>query len=427
MLEGGLLVTQDPGRRVLEGDLLVGDDGRIAAAGKPRDRGDRVLDCRGCAVLPGLINAHTHVANTLLRGAADDLPLEALLERTFALDARFTRRDVRAGAALGGLEMIRGGTTSFLDLFYWEDEVARAVEPLGLRGFLGWAILDPGVTTQEGDPLDNCRSFIHSHRGRPRIQPLAAFQGVYACGEETLLKGLEMSRAEGAMRHLHLSETRREVYDHQRKHGARPVEWLSKLGFLGPDLSAAHLVWVTIREVELLAAAGTAAVHCPNSNMKLASGGAAPLPEMFQRKVTVALGTDSPVSNNSMDMFREMKAAALLQKAQRWDAAVVPAQAALDMATLGGAALLGRGDLGSLEVGKRADIAVVDLRAPHLTPHHRANVVSHLVYACTASDVRHTVVDGRVVMGDRRVVGVDEAAIVAEAQAAALQLLGMGP
>jgi len=423
LLKGGLVVTQDPDRRVVREDLFV-DGGRIAAIGNAPEQADEVLDCRGCAVLPGLINLHQHAANTLLRGIADDVPLEEMLTKSFAVDARFTRRDVQIGALLGCLEMIRSGTTSFQDLFYWEDEVARAVRETGMRGFLAWVTLDEAFTTQHGNPVRNAEAFVAKHRGDPLITPSVGVQGVYVASEETFLRAKEAAVRLDARLHAHLSETRKEVYDHVAKTGQRPAEWLDRIGFLDARLNVAHGVWLTLNEVRILARRGVSVAHCPVSNMKLASGGVAPVPEMLREGVCVGLGTDSALSNNSADLFSEMKTACLLHKATRWDAREMPAQLALDMVTIEAARALGVGErIGSLEVGKRADIAVVSLHRPHTTPFYPANVISHLVYSSRGSDVQTTIVDGQVLMAGGVVRTVDEDAILERAQETARELL----
>jgi 5-methylthioadenosine/S-adenosylhomocysteine deaminase len=425
LLKGGLVVTQDPARRIVRGSVLV-EGNRIAAIGETTASADEVLDCAGCAVLPGLINGHQHAANTLLRGLADDVPLEQMLEKSFAVDAKFTRRDVQIGALLGCVEMIRCGTTSFQDLFYWEDEVARAVREAGIRGFLSWVTLDEAFTTQHGNPVRNAEAFVAKHKGDPLVTPSVGIQGVYVASEETWLRSKEVADRHGVRLHAHLSETRKEVYDHVAKTGHRPADWLERIGFLGPRLNVAHGVWLTLNEVRALARAGSSVTHCPVSNMKLASGGVAPVPEMREAGMPVALGTDSALSNNSADLFSEMKTAALLHKATRWDARAVPAQVALDMVTIEAARALGVAtDLGSIEVGKLADLAVVSLRGPHSTPFYLENVMSHLVYSSRGSDVQATVVDGRVVMENGTVRTVDEAAVLEQAQESAHELLGV--
>ena len=423
-LRDGWIVTQNAKREVLRGDVLV-EDGRITVVGVVRGSADDELDCQGCAVLPGFINVHGHVANSLLRGIADDVPLEAMLEKAFAVDAKLTRRDVQIGALLGCLEMLKSGTTSFVDLFYWEDEVARAVREAGIRGFLAWTVLDPEFTTQRGTPVKNADQFVRKHKGQALVNPMVGVMGVYVCSEETYLAAKEVAEREDVPLHGHLSETRHEVYDHEKKTGARPVEWLDAIGFLDSRFSAAHCVWVTINEVRTLARRGVGVAHCPASNMKLATGGVAPIPEMHAEGVAVGLGTDSPLSNVGLDMFQEMRLGALLHKATRWDASVLPAQRMLDLATIDAAKVLHRErELGSIEVGKRADLCVVDLRRPHTTPFYPANLISQLVYGCRGGDVRATVVDGVVRVADGRVVGVDETEVLSRAQEIAAELFG---
>ena len=421
-LRDGLIVTQDAERRVLRGDVLI--DGKVVRkVGEVSESADTEIDCQGCAILPGLINTHNHVANTLLRGVADDVPLEEMLQASFALDAKLTRRDVQVGALLGCLEMLRGGTTSFVDLFYWEDEVARAVREAGIRGFLAWVTLDEAFTTQRGNPVKNAAAFVRDHRAVDRVHPLIGVQGVYVCGEETFAAAREAAEHEGVMLHGHLSETRREVYDHMEKHGKRPVEWLEQIGFLGRDLLVAHGVWLTLHEVRVLGRHGVKVSHCPVSNMKLASGGVAPVPEMRASDVTVSLGTDSPISNNGLDLFETMKVTSLLHKSTRWDARVLSAQECLDLATREGArALQSEDTLGSIEAGKTADLAVVDLRVPHLTPTTPDTVVANLVYAARAGDIRDVIVDGRLVLRDRGFLDVDEGAVRTRAMEAAAEL-----
>ena len=425
LLRGGFVVTQNPRREVVRGDVLLEGD-RIAAIGEVRDSADAEIDCTDCAVLPGLINTHHHVANTLLRGVADDMPLEAMLEKAFAIDAKLTRRDVQMGALLGCIEMLKSGTTSFHDLFYWEDEVARGVRESGIRGFLSWVVLDEEFTTQRGSPLKNAEQFIRKLKGDGLVVPSVGLQGVYVCSEATYAGARELAEREDVGLHTHLSETRPEVYNHRKKTGLRPVEWLEKIGFLCDRLVAAHCVWVTLNEVRTLARHGVKVSHCPTSNMKLASGGVAPLPEMFDAGVTVSLGTDSPISNNGMDMFQEMKVAALLHKSSRWDASVLPAQKALDLATVDAARALRAEDrLGSIEVGKAADLAVLDLRRPHATPFSRDNLIRHLVYACRGSDVRTVVVGGKVVVDGGSMKTVDESVVLDRVQEIARELYGV--
>ena len=423
-----LLVTQDADRRVLRGDLRF-EGGRIThvGPGAPRE-GAEVVDGRGTVAVPGFINAHAHVANALLRGIADDLPFPKFLETVFAVDAHRTEADVEAGARAGVAEMLLGGTTSFLDLFYFEDAVARASVGLGMRGFLGWAVLDSDKTTQTGVPLDNAKAFVGRWKGHPLVTPLVAPQGVYACGRETWLAARELAERTGTLLHYHLSETRGEVHEHERATGLRPAAWLESIGFLGPGQVAAHAVWLTGAEIGTLARHAVAVAHCPSSNLKLASGGVAPVVELRAAGATIALGTDSVVTNNSLSMFREMHVAGLVQKNQRWDPAVLTAQELLDLATVGGARALGRADdLGSLEVGKRADVFLARLDHPSLVPARPEAVVSHLAYSASEEAVDTVFVDGRAVVRGRRLLGGDWTRIRSEAEAAAESLWASRP
>lgn len=423
LIKGGLVVTQNWKREVARGDVLIEGD-RIAAVGHPKARADEVVDASGCIVMPGLINCHTHVAMALMRSVVDDVPLDTFLEKTFAIDARRTPEDVAVGAALGCLEMARTGTTTFVDIYYFQDAIARSVEQVGLRGYLGWSVLDEEFTTQKGRPIKNCESFIRSHKGRPLIKPIVAPQGVYVCSDETLLASKELAEREGTFCHFHLCETRREVYEYQRRKGKRPVEHLAEIGFLSRGQLAAHAVWLTLNEVRLLGGAGVSVAHCPTSNMKLATGGVAPLPEMFSEGVPVSLGTDGCSSNNGLDMFLEMKVASLLHKAHRWDAAVLPAQKCLDMATIDAARCLGaEKELGSVEPGKKADLIVLDCNTPSMIPLRPDNAVPNIVYSGASRAVRDTIVDGKFVIRDRKAVTIDETEVLRKAQDAANNLL----
>ena len=418
-----MIVTQDASREVLRGDLSV-EDGVIAEVGTVSAKADHEVDASGCIVMPGLINCHTHVAMSVMRGMADDLGLGPFLERTFAIDSRRKAKDIETGALLGCAEMARSGTTCFLDLYYSQDIIARSVEKAGMRAYLGWAVLDRELTTQKGDPIENCGQFMEQHADHPLITPVVAPQGVYVCSDETLLAARELAGRSRTLCHYHLSETRNEVYEYKKLKGKRPVEHLAEIGFLSGADVAAHCVWLTVNEVRELARHGVSAVHCPTSNMKLAGGGVSPLPEMFESGMNVALGTDGCSSNNSLDMFLEMKFAALLQKSSRWDASVLPAQKALDLATVDAARSLGAQErIGSLEPGKRADLVIVDCRHPAMAPTTPENAVANLVYASPSKAVRDTMVDGKFVVRDGRFTAADEHKLAEEAAASAEYLL----
>jgi 5-methylthioadenosine/S-adenosylhomocysteine deaminase len=354
---------------------------------------------------------------TLMRGIADDVNLEGFLNKTFKVDAQRTPDDILVGAELGAIEMLRSGCTSFVDMYYGQDLIAKAVAESGIRGFLGWVVLDERFTTQKGSPLKNCENFIDQHAGMERIHPLVALQGVYVCSEETLLAAKELAYRKNTLLHIHLSETRKEVYDHQASTGKRPADWLYDIEFLCDKLLAAHCAWLTMGEIKRMAERSVSAVHCPVSNMKLASGFEAPVPEMQASGIPVGLGTDGCSSQNRLDMWGEMKTCALLHKVQRLDATVMPAQRVFDMATIEGArALKMENELGSIEIGKIADLAVVDLRNPAMTPTFPQNLISNLVYSCQSDCVRDTIVAGKPVMMQGKILTLNEDNVIARAQ-----------
>ncbi|MGA8302405.1 MAG: amidohydrolase family protein [Thermoplasmata archaeon] len=428
VITDALVVTQDPGRRVVRADVRV-DGGRFTHMGAhaPRE-GAEIVGGHDFALVPGFVNTHSHVAMTPLRGIADDRDLAGFLETLFAVDAQRTEVDVEAGALAGIAEMLLSGTTSFLDLYYFQDATARAVESLGIRGFLGWAVLDPAMTTQHGKPLDNAEGFIGRWKGHPLVSPLVAPQGVYVCGAETWIGAKELADRHGTLCHFHLSETRREVSEHLTKTGRRPAEWLAEIGFLGPRMVAAHAVWLTGHEIDLLAKGGVGIAHCASSNLKLASGGVAPVVELRAAGATVGLGTDSVASNNSLSMLREMHLAGLVQKNHRWDAAALSAQELLDLATIDGAKMLGRGaDLGSIEVGKRADFSLVRLDHPTLVPARPEAIVSHLAYSAAEEAIDSVYVQGEPVVRARTLVKGDWSEIRIAAERAADSLWSARP
>jgi 5-methylthioadenosine/S-adenosylhomocysteine deaminase len=423
VIRNGIIITQNGRRQVMRGDVLV-EGGRIAEVGTVRGSADEEIDARGGAIMPGLINTHTHVSMAVMKGLVDDLPFDDFLRKVFALDGRRKESDIAAGSRLGLLEMVRTGTTTFVELYYSLDIIAREVERAGIRGVLCWAILDEEHTTQKGNPIENCRRFISEFENHPLITPGVGPQGVYVCSDRILIEAKELASGRGVPLTLHLSETRREVYDYRRKVGRRPVEHLEEIGFLGPNCVAAHAAWLTINEVHALARTGASVSTCPVSNMKLATGGLPPIPEMLEAGVNVTVGTDGSSTNNCLDMFQEMKFLSLLHKFSRWDPTVLPAQSVLDMATINAAKAIGMGDLlGSIEVGKRADLIVLDGREASTAPLREDNAVSNIVYSATGANVSSTICDGKLLMRDRRLLTVEAEKIIGEAHEAASRLL----
>jgi 5-methylthioadenosine/S-adenosylhomocysteine deaminase len=383
-------------------------DGRIIQVGKGlKDRADVEIDATGKIVLPGLINTHTHLSMVLLRGYADDMLLQDWLQKKiWPLESRLTGEACYQGALLGCAEMIMSGTTTFMDMYFHMDEVARGVNEAGLRAFLSYGIIDLFDTAKikaEREKSQEFFEYIHS-LGNDKVQFALGPHSPYTCSPETLLWAKEFADKNGVIDHIHIAETRKEQADCQKQHGARIVEYLDKIGALSNRLLAAHCVWLTKSEVGILAKAGATVAHCPVSNMKLASGGVAPLPEMFDAGLAVGLGTDGAASNNSLDMFETMKICALLHKAHRWDPTVLNAQKTLDLATIEGARALGLQDeIGSIEVGKKADIIILDTRLPNLNPvHGTETVVSDLVYAASPANVDTMIVDGQILMTNRQ-------------------------
>lgn len=421
-IAGGQVLRPDG--TVERADVLVDRDaGEVVAVGAELDGGEEVLDAEGGLVTPGLVNAHTHVAMTLLRGYADDKPLEAWLrEDVWPVEAQLEAADVRVGTELGVLEMIKSGTTAFADMYFFEDEVANVVEESGVRATLGYGMITVGKDdeAEQAAELDRSVEFAKRHDGAAdgRVRTAVMPHSLYTVGPEWLEAARDEARAAGLPLHFHAAETAIEVEDVSEQHGASVIEAADGFDLLGPDVFVAHGVHVTDDEIERLAETGTGVVHCPASNMKLASG-MAPVQAMLDAGVTVGLGTDGAASNNDLDLFDEVRDAAMLGKLAAADAEAVDAASAFGLATQGSADAIGL-DAGRVEPGAAADLVVVDLEAAHLTPAH--DLVSHLAYATRGSDVRHTICDGRVLMRDREVLTMDESAVIDRAsdRAAAL-------
>ena len=402
------IVTQDPNRNILKGDVVIENDIITSVGGRYGGSVDRDIDASGDVVMPGMINTHTHVAMAPLKGVCDDLAFPDFLNKVFKIDSDRTDHDLDMGTRLGCAEMMRGGTTTFVDLYYSEDVIAKATQDAGIRGVLCWCCLDEQFTTQKGNPLDNCKHFYETHKDKRKIIPGVGLQGVYVCGEETCVGAKEFADKKHIPLNFHLSETRGEVNDHKKKTGLRPVEWLDSIGALSPNMIAAHSAWLTMNEVRLMGAAGMSASLCAVSNMKLATGGVAPLPEFLQYGVNVTVGTDSNNTNNSLDMFSEMKILGLLHKSSRWDATVAPAQQLLDYCTINGAKAIGMSDkLGSIEKGKYADIVILDGKAPNMRPLLPDNIVANIAYSASSLNVKTVFCQGDMVVEDGRILTLD--------------------
>lgn len=391
--------------RLLKGQDIQIVENRIAQIGPglKAARDDYILEARGKLAIPGMVNGHTHLAMTLFRGYADDMDLIPWLqEKIWPLEAKLEPEDVYWGAKLGCLELIRFGTTCFCDMYILMEETARAAKEMGLR-----ACLSGGFFDSRPDLIDAVEPFIERWKGDPLIMPSVGPHAVYSCSEETLLRAAEMARRNDVNLHIHLSETGKEVEDSLKERGMTPVEYLDSLGFLGPLVVAAHCIWISRRDAEILAHRGVNVVHTPISNMKLAAG-TAPVDCMVNQGVNILLGTDGPASNNNLNLFEEMKTTAVVQKNATKNPTALRAGQVWQMATENAYRAF-RLDLG-LWAGALADLVLLDLKRPWFVP--ETDYVSHLVYSAPGlADT--TIVDGKVLMERGEISGEEE--ILAEA------------
>ena len=427
ILCGGAVVTMNAQFDLIpDGAVaIVGAD--IVAVGARADvlarfESDNLVDCSGSYILPGLVNAHTHVPMTLLRGLADDLRLDVwLLGYMMRTEREFVNPEFcRLGTQLACAEMIRSGVTSFADMYYFEADIAAATADAGLRGVLGQSILKfpaPDAASYE-ESLAYCRSFIEKWHGHPLITPAVAPHAPYSNTDETLKRCVALACEFDVPLLIHLAETKFEIDSSLNDYGMTVITHMADLDLFQAKVLAAHCVHIDQNEIHLLHDGDATVAHCPTSNLKLASG-IAPITQMLKAELTVGIGTDGPASNNDLDMFEEMRLAAILAKTDANDPTVLPARQALLMATRQGAAALFLDDItGSLEVGKRADVIVMDATTLHNWPHFDRDpnaIYSRIVYAGKAHDVTHVLCHGRWLMRDRALLTLDESAILAQA------------
>ena len=432
VITNAIVVTMDPAGRVIPAGAVAIDGRDIAAVGTAEEIAKRFtaaesIDARGQVAMPGLINTHTHAPMVLYRGLADDLALMEWLQKyIFPAEAKtVTPEFVRVGTRLAVLEMIQSGTTAYADMYYFEEEIAKATRDAGLRAVLGQTIIQfpvPDAKTP-ADGLTRGTAFVKQFAGDDLITPALAPHAMYTL-DTAMLKAIRAAaERDNAPLIIHLAETRDEVAISKKQHKASPVQYLESIGFWGATrgstahantrVLAAHAVHVSPSDIRILSRRGIGVSHNPESNMKLASG-TAPVPDMRTARIPVGLGTDGAASNNDLDMFEAMRQAALLHKLQTGDPRVIPARTALEMATREGAKALGlEQSIGSLEPGKRADIIIVRMSSARQMPVY--DPISHLVYATHGDDVQTTVVNGRVLMRDRKVLTLDERAVLADA------------
>ena len=389
-----------------EGDriALVTASEADAAAFRAAHPGLREIDCRGKLLMPGLVNTHCHAAMTLQRSYADDISLMAWLhDYIWPFEAHQTPDDVKLGMTLGIVEMLLGGVTSFVDMYYFENRCVEVAERLGIRALLGCNYFDTNID----EVLPQAEEAVRlAAAGSGRVRIAVAPHSPYTVSPENLLRGKELADKHGLHLMTHISETQDEVRIVREKYGQTSVEHLDQLGLLGPKTIGAHCVHVTDSDIATLAARGVTVSHNPQSNMKISSG-VAPVEKLRAAGALVTIGTDGTCSNNDLDMFEELRTAAFLQKSATGDPVALPAYEALRLATANGARAMGcaDGELGVIREGALADVIVVDMQKPHLQPVH--NVVSNVVYCGKASDVETVVVGGRIVVENRRIAGVD--------------------
>ena len=423
IIKNGYILTMDPAQDDIKRGVVVIEDGIITQVSESTDEtADTVIDAKGGVVMPGLVNTHTHAGMTLFRGYADDLTLSDWLENhIWPAEAQLTDNDLYIGTKLACLEMIRSGTTAFVDMYIHVDRVARAVEESGMRAALSYGMIDLGDETRAESELKEGRRFVKEWNGRAdgRITTMYGPHAPNTCSREFLMKVKEQAKQDNAKIHIHVLETEAELNQMKEQFGMCSVNMLDEIDFLDNDVIAAHCVWLSDGDMDILNERGVNVSHNPVSNMKLASG-IAPVPKMLARGVNISLGTDGCASNNNLNMFEEMKTAALLHKVDTSDPTVLPAQQVLEMATVNGARAMGINS-GMLKVGCMADVIIVDMDKPHLIP--RYNVASHLVYSASGADVRTTIVNGKVLMDDYKVLSMDEQTVMEKAKDAALNLI----
>jgi len=424
------IVTMDKKQPVIEKGFITMKNGQITAIGK-KSRASRLIKAEetingeGKVALPGLVNCHTHVAMTLFRGVAEDQQLDKWLRETiWPLEAKLKPSDIYEGTLLGCLEMIKSGTTCFAEMYFHEGAVAKAVEKAGLRAVLASGIIEAEDAKRGERMLRDAVGFVKKYNGfaEGRVKAQLGPHALYSCSPSLLRQIREAASKLGVGVHIHLAESKETAGAFRAKYGFGEVEFLEQIGFLKDlDVLAAHCIHLSNVEMRLLAKCGVRVAYNPVVNMKLGMG-VPKIDELLKLGVTVGIGTDGPASNNTLDMFESVKVAALLQKIWRKDPSVLSAESVLRMATIDGAKALGLDEfVGSLEVGKRADLILVDFDKPHLIPRH--NLYANLVYSAHGSDVDTVIVDGKILMKGRQVKTLNEAEVMKKAQRTAQNLV----
>jgi len=416
------------GKGFIDRGFIAIKDKNIMALGRAAHaksfRPEKTINAEGMVALPGLVSCHTHVPMTLFRGLGEDKQLREWLGKTiWPLEAKLKPRDIYEGALLGNLEMIKSGTTCFADMYFHEDTVAKAVEKSGLRGVLAPGIIEAGDIRRGEKMLNEAVEMVKEYQGyaEGRVSVQLGPHAVYSCSPNLLKQVGEKASELNVGLHIHLAESQEALEKTRREHATTEVGLLETIGFLNSDVLAAHSIHLTDSDMKVMGKLGVKVSYNPIANMKLAMG-APKISDLQRHGVTVGMGTDGPASNNTLDMFEVMKVGALLQKTIYQDPRVLPVQKVLKMATIDGAQALGLdGFIGSLDVGKRADIILIDFKRPHLTPLH--DLYANVVYSARGSDVDTVIVDGRVLMENREVKTLDEEKVIENAQKTAWDLV----
>jgi len=416
LIKADQVITQNKKRQIIKNGSIIIEKDLIKDIGpteevfkKYKNKIKKTVEISNGVAMPGLINTHTHLAMSLLRGYADDLPLEKWwFQKIYPIESKFTRQDIYFGALLGGLEMIKSGTTAFADFYYFVNETAKAAEQLGLRANLGIAILDIETFAFKNfeQILSEAILLIKKYRNNPLIQISLAPHMLQTLSLASYKKCKALAKKYGILLQTHLAETSQETNYCQKKYSQRPAQLLAKNKIFDKNTLVAHCCHLNSDDIKLLSLNSVSVSHCPVSNQKLSSG-AMPLSKLLEAKINVSLGTDGACSNNNLDMFEEMKFAALKHKLIEKNPAIASAQIILDMATINGAKAIGKEkELGSLEIGKKADIIILDFNQPHLLPCYSA--VSNLVYSANGADVQTVIINGKIIMENRKVKTINE-------------------
>ena len=405
--------------------LLIKDDLIAEISDKIDESGiDKVIDAEGKILLPGLVNTHTHLSMTLFRGLADDLSLDSWLnDNIWPMEANLNGDYCYIGALLGAVEMIKSGTTTFSDMYFYMEDVARAVDDAGIRAVLSYGMIDFGDAEKRENEIKENMALFDECNGMAdgRIKVFLGPHSPYTASKELLIKVRELADEYGMGIHIHVSETEKEINDSLDEKGLRPFEYLEKIGFLGPDVVAAHSVWLSDDEIEIIKRHNVKVSHNPCSNMKLASG-IAPVSRLMEKGICVSIGTDGASSNNNLDLIEELKTASLLQKVSTLDPKVLNSDEAIEMATIKGAEALGlESEIGSIEVGKKADIILIDTNCANMVP-DSSKISSNVIYSANGSNVDTTICNGKILMENRKLTVLDEDEIYDKARQAIKEL-----